>query len=396
MPSHERFAQQMEYSLHQEINELYLSIALRNFATSMISMFGIIFIYKILNSSLLLTFVFYFVQYSLQVALLPITAKLLDKWGIKKMMAIGTPFLGLYFLLLVTAGHYTNNTKILVYILSLAIICKIFYLILYWPPRHIDFAKFSQSHKRGRQISLQQIIVALSKTAAPLVGGIIVTIWGFNALFTSSALLLFISSAPLFFSPEVYEHYSYGYKESFKKLFNKKNLKTSLAFFFEGIEYGTSVFVFPLFIYFTIKKFDTIGLITSLSLIITLIFTYLIGWFNDKEGSKKLLPYTSVVHGFAWLLLNFIKTPLQFFFLSSFHKLAETANHIPFISTYYHRAQTQGENIDEYIISHELAHNLGRVFLFFVIIIGLLAGLHSWWWYFGLAAISSALMRIIK
>ncbi len=395
MPSHERFAQQMEYSLHQEINELYLSIALRNFATSMITMFGVIFIYKLFGYSLLLTFIFYLIQVIGQVTLVPLTAKLLDRWGLKKMMAVGMPFMGFYFLLLVAASRYAGDVSTLTYLLGLAMICKILYLILYWPPRHIDFAKFSQSHKQGRQISLQQIIVALSKTIAPLVGGIIITIWGFNALFISSALLLFISSIPLFFSPEVYEHYSYSYKEGFQKLFDKKNFKTSLAFFFEGIEYGTVVFIFPLFIYFTIKKFDTIGFITSLSLIITLIFTYLIGWFNDKKGSKKLLPYTSVIHGFAWLLLNFIKTPLQFFFLASLHKLAETANHIPFISTYYHRAQTQGENIDEYIISHELAHNLGRVFLFFIIIIGLLMGFHSWWWYFGLAAISSTLMRVV-
>lgn len=390
MPTHERDIQQIHYSLKQEINELYLAIAIKNFAIGLIAIFTVIYVYLYFDQSIPKTFTFYLVQFLGQVLLLPLAAKLIHRVGIKKMMAIGTPFLAFYLISLALAQSYG-----FIFIV-LAIITKIIYLTIFWPSRHIDFARFTQTAKRGRQIGLANIIITLVKIIAPLLGGLIIIQYGFIPLFVLAGILLIFSSIPLFFSPEVYETYTLSWRESFRYLIQKKNRRISLAFFLDGFEFSTAIFLFAIFIYLVIGKYETIGLVTSASLLATLIFTYIIGWLTDRHGSKKLISYASVIHGFSWLMNSFISSPFQYLIISSFYKLAETGNRLPFSTLFYKQAKDRGQGIDEYIVLHEISHNLGRVLMCAVVIIGFSLGFNNFLLYFALASLAAFGIRIIK
>lgn len=390
MPSHERQIQQIQYSLEKEISELYWSIALRNFAIGLVSIFVPIYVFIYFNHSIVAVFIYYLSHYIGQVLIVPLAARTLGKLGIKKSMAFGNPFLGLYFLCLILAP------KLGFFFIILAVICIITYLTFFWPARHIDFAKFVTRKKTGRQIGTANIIAALVGTIMPLIGGFLIFKFGFTFTFIISIILLFLSTIPLFFSPEVYEHYTLTWKQSFLKLLEKKNRGTSLAFFFEGIEYTVWLFLFPIFIFIVIGRIETIGLVTSVSLAVALVFTYLIGWVSDKKGDRKVISYASVVHFFVWLVNAFIATPLQYLIYATFLRLAETANHLPFVSLFYKKAKAQGHGIDEYIVFHEIAHNLGRALMALIIIIGFYQGITSFLFYFSLAAISALFFRLMK
>lgn len=390
MPSHERPIEQIQYSLKKEINELYWSIALRNFAIGMIGIFVPIYVFIYFNQSFRTTFIFYLCHFIGQILLTPFAARYLGKIGIKKSMAFGNPFLGLYLLFLILASKYG-----FIFIV-LAVVAIIIYLSFFWPARHINFAKFVTSKKRCRQISKAHIIAALVGTIAPLIGGFIIYNFGFNVMFTISIVLLILSLIPLFFSPEVYEHYTLSWGQSFKKIFEKKNIRTSISFFFEGMEYLAGGFLFPMFIFIVIGNIETIGWVTSLSLIIALFFTYFIGWASDKKGSYKVISYASTVHFFVWLVNAFIATPLQYLIYSSFLRLAETANHLPFISIWYKKAQARNHGIDEYIVFHEIAHNFGRAAMALIIIISFTYGFTSFLFYFAIAGVSAFLFRLMK
>lgn len=390
MPSHERYAEAFHYSLRQEINELYWVIAIRNFAVQMPGFFVPIFIFQLFNGSLPATFLFYAIQTSIQVLLVPLSAKLLGTLGVKKMMTLGSPFIGVYFIMLLLAKEFG-----LIFII-LALLTKGFYLATYWPARHVDFARFAHEQKRSRQIGTGDIIKILIHSIAPLVGGLIIVHFGFGPLFVLSTVLLLGATLPLFRSREVYETYSLSWLETFKRAFARKDIRTSLAFFFEGIEYSTSIFLFPIFIFLIIGSYDTIGWITSASLAIAIVATYLVGRASDRHGSKKIISFSSIAHGFAWIFMSFIATPLQYFIYAGFFRIAETANHLPFISYFYKQAREQGHGIDEYIVRREIQHNLGRVAVFLLIALAFSLGVGSFFAFFVLAGISAFLMRIIK
>ncbi len=390
MPSHERQIQQIKYSLEKEINELYWSIAIRGFAVSLVGIFVPIYIYIYFNHSLMAVFAFYLSHYIGQILFLPLAARLLGKIGIKKLMAIGNPFLGLYFLSLVMAQDFG-----FVFIIVAALLI-IIYLSIFWPARHINFSKFISKKKSGRQISTANIIIATVNVLSPLIGGFLIYKFGFAAVFIVSTLLLILSTLPLFFSPEVYEYYTLGWRQTFAKLLEKKNQRTSFSFFIEGIEYVAGLFLFPIFIFIILGHIETIGLVTSFSLLIALAFTYFIGWVSDKKGDHKVISYASVVHFFSWLVCAFIATPLQYLISASFLKLAETANHLPFMNLWYKKANAQGHGIDEFIVFHEIAHNLGRALMCVIIIAGFYFGYNSILPYFSIAALAALFFRVMK
>jgi len=390
MPLHERHADHIHYSLKKEISEFYWSSAIKNFAVGLVGLFGPIYVFLYFNQSVIKTVLFYLLQYIAIILFIPFAAKILDKWGLKKSMAIGNPFLSLYLLFLMLAGTYGFNFIIL------AGIARVLHIILFFPARHVDFAKFTNRKETAKQISTLNIIITLVKAAAPLLGGIIIVTLGFNVLFLFAAILIFGSMIPLFFSPEIYEHYSLTWLETFKYPFQKKNIRTTFAFFFEGMEAVVIGIIFSIFIYIVIGDFETIGWITSASLLLLIFFIYFIGWISDKKGNKKVLSITSVINSLAWIFNALIATPLQYFLYNSVYKFSESASHLPFNTLFYKNAQKKGREIDEYVVYHEVVLDFGRIFMCLIIIAGFHFGITSFIPYFILAAISVFMFRIIR
>lgn len=383
MPFHHPHIEHIQYSLRREINEFYWATAIRNFGGGLLGIFVPIFVYLYFDKSITYTFLFYGIQYLGHGLLVSFTARLIKRVGVKKMMAIGNPLLAIYIIFLMLASDYGLSFMIM------ALAAKIVYLSIYWPAHHIDFAKFSEDKKRGRQIGTANIIIALVKTVAPFLGGYIIVQFGFPILFIIASTIIVLSSLPLFFSPEVYEEFTLSWKQSFRRMFAPKNRRTSLAFAARGIENIMAITVFPIFIYIMISDFETIGTITSLTLIIALLFTYLVGWLNDKRGSERVINIASIAHAFAWLINAFIRTPLQYFFFSSFLKFSQVANQIPFTSLFYGRAKGKGHGLDEYVIFYEVTNSLAGGLVISLMALGFAFGFDNWLAYFSLAALAA-------
>jgi len=390
MPLHERHADHIHYSLKKEINEFYWSSAIKNFAVGLVGLFGPIYVFLYFQQSVINTIIFYLLQYVAIILFIPFAARTLKKWGLKKSMAIGNPFLSLYLLSLMMAGMYGFNFIIL------AGIARVLYIILFFPTRHVDFAKFASSKKMTHQLGTLNIIITLVKVAAPFLGGIIIVTLGFNILFIISSILIFLSMMPLFFSPEIYEHYSLSWLKTFKYPFKKENKRTTLAFFFEGMEAVVIAIIFSIFIYTVIGDFETIGWITSASLLLLIFFIYFIGWITDKKGNKKVLSIASVVNSLSWIANAFIATPLQYLFYNSAYKLTESASHLPFNSLFYKNAHNKGHGVDEYVVYHEIVLNFGRILMCLIIIFGFYFGVTSFLPYFIIASLAVFMFRIIK
>ena len=218
----------------------------------------------------------------------------------------------------------------------------------------------------------------------------------FSRLFIISAILIALSSIPLFFSPEVFDDHIYSYKKSFSNAFAKKNRKHFFSFFSMGIECFVGGFVFPIFVFIMIEKLDTLGWITSASLFATLIFTYFIGWISDKKGGKTVMLKSVPFHVLSWLSNALIVTPMHYLGFSTFRRLAETATYLPFLSLFYSRAEQKGENLINYVIFREIACNLSRVLIALIIAGGFFIGITSWWLYFGIAAAMPLFFKLYK
>ena len=377
------------YSLKREIDELYFAVAIRNFGAGLVGIFIPIYVY-LYTQSVPAVFIFYLAQFAGHALLAPFAARLLSRWGVKKMMAAANPFLAAYLVLIVLADSY--GVTMLVW----AVAAKIIYLALYLPAEDIDFSRFAREGHRGRQIGNINIIASIANTIAPLVGGFTIVAFGFLPAFTASAILMTLSSVPLFFSREVYETYTVGWKQSFTRLFAKQNRRDTAVFFLKGVEETAGIAFWPLFVFAVIGEFKTIGLITSASLLVVLFFTYFIGRMSDYRGERKVIGLASLVHGSAWILSTFITTPLEYLIGSSFLGLAGTANRLPFASLIFKKARERGDGIDEYLTGYEIGVEMGLVATLGVSILLWQIGVTSWLVYFGMAAAAAVGFRLIR
>lgn len=377
------------YSLKREIDELYWSVAIRNFGGGLVSIFIPIYVY-LYTKSVPAVFLFYLVQFAGHALLVPLTARLLPHWGVKKMMAAANPFLAIYLVLIALADTY--GIAALVW----AVVAKIIYLALYLPAEDIDFSRFAQEGHRGRQIGNINIIASIANTIAPMAGGFAIAAFGFLPAFTASGILMALSSVPLFFSREVYETYTVGWRQSFTRLFAKRNRRDMMVFFLKGVEETAGIAFWPLFVFVIIGEFKTIGLVTSASLLAVLFFTYFIGRMSDHEGERKIIGLASFIHGAAWIVSTFITTPLEYLIGSSFLGLAGTANRLPFMALIFKKARERGDGIDEYLAGYEIAVELGLVTTLAISILLWQMGVTSWLVYFGMAAAAALGFRLIR
>jgi len=156
---------------------LYFNRLLLQVAFNVVGIFLVIFFYQEFNNSISAVILIFIAIYLGHGILTPIGAKLIESWGIKRLMMFSVPFA---FLATFSLFFWETNP---LFSLAFYIIFVIIYKVLYWIPYHIDFAKFTDRKTRGRQISVLTNISALILTASPFLGGLVIVFFGFDSLF---------------------------------------------------------------------------------------------------------------------------------------------------------------------------------------------------------------------
>jgi hypothetical protein len=132
------------HHLTRQINELYFSVAIMDFAVAAVTLFEPIYLYT-LGYSLKVILLFYIEVYVIYFIVLPFGAKFANRFGYEGSIAISTIFL---------IGYYLSLFAIKFNPLFL-VIAPLFFSIqksFYWTGYHADFARFSRKDERGRQV----------------------------------------------------------------------------------------------------------------------------------------------------------------------------------------------------------------------------------------------------
>jgi len=342
----------LHFLKNRELNELYISVAIKSFALSMISIFIPIFLLK-LNYSLTSVLIFYAVLNATHALFVIPAAKISSKHGYKHSIFYSIPILIIFYLGLYTLGQFHWPIYLLAIIFGIN-------NALYWVGYHVDFSIFSDRKERGEEIGIAKIVTSVFRVLGPVIGGLILTFIGFQALFVTVSILLLASVVPLFFSKDVHKPVPLSIKEIFKG----QKIKNTLAFMGHGIESGVSSVIWPIFIFFTIlNNFTTLGIVSSLSLLFSLIFVFIIGKFSDVHR-KLVLKIGALFNTMIWGVRFFVKTTFQVFIVDSFYGISQTLISIPFDALSYDKANKS--NIVKFIIFREMTIQTGRVILFLV------------------------------
>lgn len=352
----------IEHLHNRELNELYISSAIRTFAIAMINLFVAIYLFK-LGFSFTSILLFYLTYYVIHIICIFPVSHIIARIGIKHTILLSVPPLILYYLTLYTLPQFHWPLLLPAMFVGIA-------KALFWTSYHLDFARFSNKKERGTQVGIMQTVNTVFRALGPIIGAIILTLLGFKALFATVVVLLFVSTIPLFYSKDTHEHEPVSYK----KIFNKRKFADTISFLGFGIEGGLLFVIWPLFIFLNISsKYTTIGLATSISLLLTVVSLFFVSAFSNKRP-RSALRLGSIAHALIWGVRGLIKTSGQLFFIESLFGLLRPLVSVPFNVLCYNKANQQDRV--EYILYREFCINLGTV-LFFTVLLLMSLTLHD-------------------
>ncbi len=203
----------------KEINQIYLSVALRSFALSLISLFVPMYLYSELGYSLQETLAFYIIFSVVLAIVSPFAAKFASKYGLKHSILLSVPFQVFYFYLL----YQLKSINV-----PLALIASLegFAIAFFWMGMHLEFSKISHKKHRGEEVGKRQAAMVLATLAGPLAGGAMIKYFGFSIVFIIASIILLSSAAFLFLSKERHAKFKF----SVRSLWSKNYFKNSHFF----------------------------------------------------------------------------------------------------------------------------------------------------------------------
>jgi len=332
----------------KEINQIYISVALRALAVSLISIFVPMYLYSELGYTLAETLTFYMFYAVILAVSTPFTAKFACKYGLKHSVLLSVPFYIAYFFLLYQLDKFAIPLVLIATLLGLGV-------SFFWMGMHLEFKKVSHRKHRGEEVGKRQAVGILATLLGPLAGGALIKFVSFQAVFLLASAVLLVSALFLFASKE--RHVPYHF--SVRSIFDKRYWQSSLFFTYRGMFAMTNGVIWPLFIFMSLGDYLYLGLIGSFSAIVMAIVLVVSGKVSDKKIKKKTLvkwivPFESI----TWLIRGFFVTFGGFLGITFAHSLTYGAMSAPMAAREYNHTR---DNAVEYFITREIFICLGRL-----------------------------------
>jgi len=218
----------LPHRMRRQVKELFVASILVNFALAMVQIFEPIYLYQI-GYPLIKIAIFYLMVYGLFFFLIPIGAKFSNKYGYENGMFLGSALYVVFYISLFFIPSY----PVLFYVATLIYALQ---KAFYWTGFHADFAHNSANKEEGREISSINVSNAIMFILGPIIGGLIITYFGFAVLFLVVSILFLISNVPMLLTKEKFDSREYKYSYIFN-IFRKENLKGLLACIGYGEEF---------------------------------------------------------------------------------------------------------------------------------------------------------------
>ncbi len=292
---------------------LFFATLLRNIADQLVGVFLPLFLFTIgrdLNvfeflgvtpfiSGVLFAVVYYGAQ-RLTMAIVAFPAsRLIFRMGYLKSMILGVTFLALNFLGLFMAESDPR-------ILTITAVFGGLFLFFYWTAHDSLFALEINVKEIGRGVGAMAFLTKLAQIVTPAVAGIVIALWGYPTLFLVGLAFLLASVVPFAFvrSSPIYHRPSFAEFVVWVKEFRFRK--------FALVQFGmymdiVAILLWPIYVMVFLGKIQNVGFLFSFALFLSLILTYLAGWFVDHKKGKRMYIASGAVISVSWIMRLFVR-----------------------------------------------------------------------------------------
>ncbi len=342
------------FLMNRELSELYITIAIKSLAISLIGIFIPLFLLK-KGFSLTEVSIFYAIEVLIAPIFFILSSKFIRRYGVKHSIFVSIPLLISFYYLV---GGIEKGDKLFYLLPIISSLSASFF----WMAFHIDFSKFSKDKHRGEELGLLESLTIVLGMLAPFAGGLILTFYSFKTLFFISVILLTISGIPLMFSDEVHE----VPKFSFREILKMKEKKKFISFFGAGFVGMAAGLLWPIFIFNVVKEFLSVGALISIGDTFLAFFLLVIGKLADTNKRKKIFKAGVFLRTISLGIRGFAKTGVHIALLNVLAGISYAMIEIPFMTKFYDKASNS--NVVNLTIMREIMLSLGRLSLILVFI----------------------------
>ncbi len=351
-----------------ELMSVYISVALRMFAFSLVGVFVPIYFLKELGFTINNVLLYYALWAVITLLITPFAAKLTVKTGFDKAMLASAPIAVLYLLLLHLMATHNIHYFWAAFTSALS-------MQLYWIGFHISFAQNSDGKKRGEEVSWWYSILMVVGLLGPIAGGLMITLVGFKALFLLAALIMIVSSAPLLFGKHKMRQDNFSMRSILK--IRPRNFLVYTAYGMKELANST---IWPLFVFMLLGSEIAVGAIASAVALVGSVSSLVVGMLSDGSSSRlNILKNIGLLFdGISWPVRIALRTFYPILSVSVLAYSGFLLVDIPLYKKFYEGAKNHIENI----VAREIALATGRVIItLFIMLLGFYAG----FWLLGLS-----------
>ncbi|MEM0372912.1 MAG: MFS transporter [archaeon] len=339
----------------EEMTELYANRVIRYFGMSLVYVFIPVYLINI-GFSFQQAILYIALKRAFLIASVPVALYLESKAGLKQTAMASTFLLSSFLIYLYTDFEIS--------LLSLASLCLLegAGMALYWVPMNIGFGLASKKGKQGEETAM---IISLPKIAGiftPVIGALVINMFGFGSLLMTSCLIIACSALPLFATGEKIVR-----SPSVLKVGSFKARSMAGLFALEGI-LSVSLIAWPLFVFLFAQNYEFIGITASAQVLSAVAATFAVGRLSDKTSRKKLFQAAGLLSAAVFVAAMAARTPEHAVIVSFLTGIAEALVAVPVFA--YVVKMTEKKEMAEVMAYREIMLSFAMIValsLFFVL-----------------------------
>lgn len=316
----------------KELKELYGFSLLYSFASSLILIFEPIFFYSE-GFSLAQIALYYAAHYAIYFLLLPLGTKFAGKFGMERSLSVSMPIFVVYFLLLASMSNAP-------WIFYLSWIILAVFKTFFWPAYNAEISKFGDKNNRGTEISWFYAVKMGVGVLGPVIGGFVVSVFGFPTLFIITAAMALFAAVPLLKTKENYRPRKIKYGEPWKIVTKSKDKTLRWGMIGWGSHLVNSVY-WPIFMFILLSgATDLIGILVSVNVLVMTMLGFFIGEMSDRYSRKKIIKLNIPFFVISSLIRPLSNTTGNIWLADMLGKAAYIGVDIPMWHRLYSKAQS--------------------------------------------------------
>lgn len=330
-----------------EMQQVYLHSFLFKLAINLVAIFLPLYILE-MGYGAPTVFIFFAIYYGIYLFFSFPGAWFATKLGYKRTSLLASPFiLGFYLLLRSDPGIPGLYLTALLGGLSFN---------LYWMGMNPEIAESSHGEEREKQTGFFFSMPTLASMISPVIGGLILASYSFDALFLVAACLIGLSFMPFLFSREHRE----GMDVNPRTFFSVEYFNDFMTYTFKGAQSMVKKVLWPLYLALVIGGSVNIGSAGSLLALGSAIASIGLGEYTDDSNRGQVILSGVAATSFTFILMSFVTSAVTAAIVSFINGIGRTAISLPI----YSRAMDRAEEKDyvEYFAFREIGLSTGRTF----------------------------------